>query len=230
MFVDSHCHLSFPELLPRVDEILAAMSEACVERALCICTTLEEAETVLALAARDERLFATVGVHPDSEDVREPTPADLVALARRPRVVGIGETGLDYYRLNGRSVAQMQWQRDRFVAHIQAARATGLLTVRGNAAAEQVIAATRPAAANLAIVAIPQALEAGEVIAKLKAISPNLSVLARAHSEVEVRHLLAHGADAAMLAERELAFALRDMVLAMPPWRALRTQPGVQPV
>jgi len=144
MFVDSHCHLSFPELLPRVDEILAAMSEACVERALCICTTLEEAETVLALAARDERLFATVGVHPDSEDVREPTPADLVALARRPRVVGIGETGLDYYRLNGRSVAQMQWQRDRFVAHIQAARATGLpLVVHTRSASEDTVALLR---------------------------------------------------------------------------------------
>jgi TatD DNase family protein len=126
MFVDSHCHLSFPDLLPRVDEILAAMAAARVERALCICTTLEEAETVLALAQRDARLFATVGVHPDNEGVREPRVEDLVTLAGRPRVVGIGETGLDYYRLSGRTVADMQWQRDRFSVHIEAARLTGL--------------------------------------------------------------------------------------------------------
>ncbi len=126
MFVDSHCHLSFPDLLPRVDEILAAMTAARVERALCICTTLEEFETVAALAERDPRLYATVGVHPDNEGVREPDVDALVRLSGRPRVIGIGETGLDYYRLNGRSVAQMQWQRDRFIVHIQAARETGL--------------------------------------------------------------------------------------------------------
>ena len=144
MFVDSHCHLSFPDLLPRVDEILAAMAAARVERALCICTTLEEADTVCALAARDERLFATVGVHPDNEGVREPSVDDLVRLARRPRVVGLGETGLDYYRLAGRSVAQMQWQRDRFQVHIEAARRTGLpLVVHTRSASEDTVAMLR---------------------------------------------------------------------------------------
>lgn len=144
MFVDSHCHLSFPELLPRVDEILSAMASNRVERALCICTTLEESETVLALARRDERLFATVGVHPDSEGVREPTVDDLVALARRPRVVGIGETGLDYYRLNGRTVADMQWQRDRFDVHVEAALATDLpLVVHTRSASEDTLALLR---------------------------------------------------------------------------------------
>lgn len=144
MFVDSHCHLSFPDLLPRVDEILGAMAAARVERALCICTTLEESETVLALARRDERLFATVGVHPDNEGVREPSVDDLVALARRPRVVGIGETGLDYYRLNGRSTADMQWQRDRFIVHIEASRATGLpLVVHTRSASEDTVALLR---------------------------------------------------------------------------------------
>ncbi|MBL8289575.1 MAG: TatD family hydrolase [Rubrivivax sp.] len=144
MFVDSHCHLSFPELLPRVGEILEAMGHAQVERALCICTTLEEAETVIALAARDERLFATVGVHPDTEGLREPTVADLVALARRPRVVGIGETGLDYYRLNGRSIVDMQWQRDRFAVHIRAALATGLpLVVHTRSASDDTLALLR---------------------------------------------------------------------------------------
>ena len=144
VYVDSHCHLSFPELLPRVDEILAAMAAARVERALCICTTLEEAETVLALAQRDERLYATVGVHPDNEGVREPGVQDLVALAARPRVVGLGETGLDYYRLGGRSVAQMRWQRERFAVHLQAAHATGLpLVIHTRSASEDTVALLR---------------------------------------------------------------------------------------
>jgi TatD DNase family protein len=144
MFVDSHCHLSFPELLPRVDEILAGMAAARVERALCICTTLEEFDTVLALALRDPRLFATVGVHPDNEGVREPTAAELVHLSRHPRVLGIGETGLDYYRIGSRSHAQMQWQRDRFVAHIEAALETGLpLVVHTRSAGADTLAMLR---------------------------------------------------------------------------------------
>jgi TatD DNase family protein len=149
LFVDSHCHLSFPDLLPRVDEILAAMAAARVERALCICTTLEEFETVLALAGRDERLFATVGVHPDNEGVREPSVAELVALAKHPRVVGIGETGLDYYRLEGRSVADMQWQRDRFAVHIEAARESGLpLVVHTRSASDDTVRLLQDAAAR----------------------------------------------------------------------------------
>ncbi|MBL8342023.1 MAG: TatD family hydrolase [Rubrivivax sp.] len=149
MFVDSHCHLSFPELLPRVDEILAAMAPARVERALCICTTLEEFETVLGLARRDARLYATVGVHPDNEGVQEPSASDLVRLAAHDRVVGIGETGLDYYRLNGRSLAQMQWQRDRFAAHIDAAREAGLpLVVHTRSAGADTLAMLREGGAR----------------------------------------------------------------------------------
>ena len=126
MFVDSHCHLSFPELPDRIDEIRAAMRAAQVDRALCICTTLEEFDTVHALAMAHDNFWCTVGVHPDNEGVTEPTVDDLVERAARPRVVGIGETGLDYYRLNGRDVADMAWQRDRFRVHIRAARTTGL--------------------------------------------------------------------------------------------------------
>ena len=122
MFVDSHCHLSFPELLARLAEIRDAMAQAQVDRALCICTTLEEFDTVHALAREHDNFWCSAGVHPDNEGVREPTVADLVALAQRPRVVAIGETGLDYYRLNGRSVADMAWQRERFRTHIRAAR------------------------------------------------------------------------------------------------------------
>lgn len=126
MFVDSHCHLSFPELHARVDTILREMQAAQVDRALCICTTIEEFERVHTLALTHDALWATVGVHPDSQDVHEPTLEDLLALASRPRVVGIGETGLDYFRLGARSVADMAWQRERFRVHIRAARASGL--------------------------------------------------------------------------------------------------------
>lgn len=126
MFVDSHCHLSFPELRERIDEIRAEMAAARVARALCICTTLEEFPAVHALATAYDNLWATVGVHPDTEGVAEPAPADLVERARLPRVVAIGETGLDYYRLGGRSTADMAWQRERFRVHIDAALQTGL--------------------------------------------------------------------------------------------------------
>lgn len=147
MFVDSHCHLSFPELRERLPELLAAMRAAQVEQAVCIGTTLEEAETVLALAASDPALFATVGVHPDNEGVSEPDLPTLLALAARPKVVAVGETGLDYYRLNGRSVADMAWQRARFAVHLAAARATGLpAVVHTRAAAEDTVAMLREAA------------------------------------------------------------------------------------
>ena len=126
MYVDSHCHLSFPALSQRIDEIRRDMAAADVDRALCICTTMEEFDQVHALAMAHDNLWCTLGVHPDSEGVLEPTLNDLVTRAALPRVVGLGETGLDYYRLNGRSVAEMAWQRDRFRVHIQAAQLTGL--------------------------------------------------------------------------------------------------------
>jgi TatD DNase family protein len=122
MFTDSHCHLNFPELVSNLPSILQAMSDAQVTRALCISTTLEEFDGVHQLALQHHNLWATVGVHPDNEGVQEPTLADLLHLGSLPRVVGIGETGLDYYRLNGRSVVDMHWQRERFRVHIRAAR------------------------------------------------------------------------------------------------------------
>jgi TatD DNase family protein len=141
MYVDSHCHLAMPELSGRIDEIRAAMAQAQVDRALCICTTLEEFADVHALALRHANFWATAGVHPDNEDVREPSVEDLLALARLPRVVAIGETGLDYYRLNGRSIADMAWQRERFRVHIRAARACGLpLVVHTRSASDDTLA------------------------------------------------------------------------------------------
>jgi len=125
MYVDSHCHLSFPELSEKLDQIRADMQAAGVDRALCICTTLEEFDAVHRLATTYDNFWASAGVHPDNEDVLEPSVDDLVALAAKPRVVAIGETGLDYYRLNGRSIADMEWQRERFRVHIRASRITG---------------------------------------------------------------------------------------------------------
>ncbi|MCZ8236037.1 MAG: TatD family hydrolase [Inhella sp.] len=125
MFIDSHCHLSFPELASQLPAILQAMQAARVEQAICINTTLEEFPAVLGLAEGHAALFASVGVHPDNEDVQEPTVDDLVQRAAHPKVVAIGETGLDYYRLNGRGLEDMAWQRERFRVHIRAARATG---------------------------------------------------------------------------------------------------------
>lgn len=122
MFVDSHCHLTFPGLQERLDDVLEAMAQARVTRALCICTTIEEFPQVHALALDHPHLWATVGVHPDNEDVLEPDVDALVARARMPRVVAIGETGLDHYRIGERTVAQMSWQHERFRVHIRAAR------------------------------------------------------------------------------------------------------------
>ena len=122
MFTDSHCHLTFPELSERIDDVRLRMQEAQVSRALCICTTMEEFDRVHALAASYSNFWCSVGVHPDNEDVTEPTVDLLCNLAVRSKVIAIGETGLDYYRLNGRTVADMEWQRDRFRTHIRAAQ------------------------------------------------------------------------------------------------------------
>ncbi|HQX94338.1 MAG TPA: YbaL family putative K(+) efflux transporter, partial [Thermomonas sp.] len=118
-------------------------------------------------------------------------------------VVGYGRVGRELSRLlqdRGVPLVLVESDPDR----VEQARKAGLVTVRGNAASEAILEATRPDTAQLAILAIPQALEAGEIIARFKSINPAISVLARAHSEAEVKHLLDHGADAAVLAEREL--------------------------
>ncbi len=122
LLVDSHCHLDFPELANRLNELLAAMAQAGVGWALCAGVTIERFPALLQLVQRAPNLFAAVGVHPDIENtVQEPTVEDLVALTSDARVVAIGETGLDYYRLSG----DLEWQRERFRTHIRAARACG---------------------------------------------------------------------------------------------------------
>lgn len=144
MFTDSHCHLTFPGLEEKLPEIRQAMEAAHVERALCICTTLEEFEAVHKLANSYDNFWCTVGVHPDNENVMEPTVNELVRLTGLKKVVGIGETGLDYYRLGERTVDDMAWQRERFRVHIRAARTTGLpLVVHTRSASEDTIAILR---------------------------------------------------------------------------------------
>jgi TatD DNase family protein len=144
MYDDSHCHLSFPELHDQVGTIRAAMAAARVDRALCICTTIEEFPRVHALATAHDNLWCTVGVHPDNEGVHEPSVRELLERARLPRVVAIGETGLDYYRLNGRSVADMAWQRERLRVHLRAARGCGLpLVVHTRSASADTLALLR---------------------------------------------------------------------------------------
>jgi len=144
MFVDSHCHLNFPDYADRFDQVLADMAQAQVDRALCISTTLEDFPAVHRLAVTHNNLWATVGVHPDNEGVREPTVQDLLDGAALPRVVGIGETGLDYYRLGERTVADMAWQRDRFRVHIEASRLTRLpMVIHTRQASEDTLAILR---------------------------------------------------------------------------------------
>ncbi|WP_293936397.1 TatD family hydrolase [Iodobacter sp.] len=122
MFIDSHCHINFPDLAANIEPLLANMAENKVTHALCVAVNLPELPSVLALAEAHANIFASVGVHPDYEDTPEPSVEQLVELAKHPRVVAIGETGLDYYRLQG----DLEWQRERFRVHIRAAKQVGL--------------------------------------------------------------------------------------------------------
>jgi len=145
MFVDSHCHLDFPDFAADMPGVLGAMAEAQVTHALCIAVNLPDWPAVRALAEANAQLYATVGVHPDYEDTPEPSVDDLVALAQTARIVAIGETGLDYYRLSG----DLGWQRERFRTHIRAARAAGKpLVIHTRAAAADTLAIMREESAG----------------------------------------------------------------------------------
>ncbi len=116
-FIDSHCHINFPELAANLDEVLAQMRQNEIVNALCVSVNLADFPQVLALAEKYPHIYASVGVHPDYEGVGEPDVARLIELAQHPKVVAIGETGLDYFRLKG----DLEWQRLRFRTHIRAA-------------------------------------------------------------------------------------------------------------
>ncbi len=120
-FIDSHCHINFHELAENIDDVLAKMQQNDVTAALCVSVNLADFPQVLDLACRFPNIYASVGVHPDYEDVEEPSVARLVELAQHPKIIAIGETGLDYYRLTG----DLEWQRERFRTHIRAAKHCG---------------------------------------------------------------------------------------------------------
>lgn len=145
MLVDSHCHLNFPELASNIDAVRSAMLENQVGHALLISVTLEKFPEVLELAERFPNFYATVGVHPDYED-EPPFDVDtLVVLAKHPKVIGIGETGLDYFRLTG----DLEWQRERFRIHIRAAIQSNLpLIIHTRSAAEDTLRIMREEQAN----------------------------------------------------------------------------------
>jgi TatD DNase family protein len=137
VLVDSHCHLNFPELAADIDGVLARMQTAGVMHALCICVNMRDFPEVLGLAERFPNIYASAGVHPDQPPGMEPTVDELVELARHPRVIAIGETGLDYYREAG----DPTWQRERFRTHIRAALASRKpLIIHTRAAAEDTLA------------------------------------------------------------------------------------------
>jgi CPA2 family monovalent cation:H+ antiporter-2 len=155
----------------------------------------------------------------------EPLPGPPLEAFDHAIVIGYGRVGSNLARVlreRGVPLVVIDDSRD----NVEKAHAAGIPAIRGSAAADAVLAEAQPQKAKIAVLAIPQPLEAGEAIAKLRALNPELTVLARAHSEAEVTHLLAHGADGAVLAERELAHSLAEMILATPPYRALRVQPA----
>ena len=159
----------------------------------------------------------------------EPPPGPALVPGHHAIVVGYGRVGSELAQvLRERGVNVLVIDNDK--DHIERAHAAGFPGVRGNAASDRVLAEAHPESASIAILAIPQPLEAGEAIAKLRALNPALPVLARAHSDAEVRHLLSHGADGAVMAERELAYSLAEMVMATPHFRYAGREVAVPPV
>jgi len=137
MFVDSHCHLDFPELAQNLPDILARMDQNKVSHALVVSVNMPQWPGLMELVAPHERLYASVGVHPDYEDTPVPTAEELAELGgSSSKVVAIGETGLDYFRLS----EPLEWQRDRFRTHIRASRLSGLpLIIHTRSASEDTL-------------------------------------------------------------------------------------------
>ncbi len=157
-----------------------------------------------------------------------PPPGPSLELENHAIVVGFGRVGRELVKLLRENEVPVL-VIDESGHHVERAHAMGIPAIRGNAAADLVLAEAHPENATIAILAIPQPLEAGETIAKLRAINPSLTLLARAHSDGEVQHLLAHGADGVVLAERELAHSLAEMVMATPAYRGAHHLPRVTP-
>ena len=144
-FVDSHCHINFPELYQNIDSILSKMSSNKVTHALCVSVTLDKLPDIFKIANTYPHIFASVGVHPDYEDIEEPSLEELCRFAKEKKVVAIGETGLDYFRVQG----DLSWQRDRFRTHIKAAIQSNLpLIIHTRNAAEDTLKIMREEGAN----------------------------------------------------------------------------------
>ena len=144
-FVDSHCHINFPELYQNIDSILSKMSSNKVTHALCVSVTLDKLPDIFKIANTYPHIFASVGVHPDYEDIEEPSVEELCRFAKEKKVVAIGETGLDYFRVQG----DLSWQRDRFRTHIKAAIQSNLpLIIHTRNAAEDTLKIMREEGAN----------------------------------------------------------------------------------
>ena len=164
MFIDSHCHINFPELAARMPEILAKMADNKVTHALCVSVDLPDFPQVLALAKEYPHIYASVGVHPDYEDTPEPSVEQLVELSDHPKIIAIGETGLDYFRLQG----DLEWQRERFRTHIKASRVTRKpLIIHTRAASEDTIRIMREEGAGT---------EAGGVAGDMHCFTESLEV------------------------------------------------------
>ena len=147
MLIDSHCHLNFPDLAGRIDEVKDSMRDKGVERAVVISVNVPDYPAVKALALAHEEFWATVGVHPDVEDGPDMDEDFLVAEAAHPKIIGIGETGLDYHWCKG----DLEWQRERFRRHIRAARRAGVpLVIHPREAADDTLAVMREAGADAA--------------------------------------------------------------------------------
>lgn len=146
--IDSHCHLNFDGLAGRLPEVFANMREQQIGQALAISVSRDSFAEVLAIAEANSHIFATVGIHPDREDAAEFTLDELLQHARHPKVVAVGETGLDYHRCSG----DLTWQHQRFITHIQAARQSGLpLVIHTRKSADDTLALMREHQAERAV-------------------------------------------------------------------------------
>lgn len=149
MLIDSHCHLNFPDLAQRLPEVLANMAEAGVDKAIAISVSRHSFEEVHAIAQNHPNIYATVGIHPDDPEAEEFSLEELLERAARPKVVGIGETGLDYHWCKG----NLAWQHQRFALHIEAANRSGLpLVVHTRDAAEDTMRLLRKHQAHAGVI------------------------------------------------------------------------------
>ncbi|MDR1310474.1 MAG: TatD family hydrolase [Burkholderiaceae bacterium] len=136
MYVDSHCHIQLPQLRRHLPDVLLRMRQEKVSHALVVSISLDDAPDVLSLTERHEHLYAAIGVHPGRKEAREPDVDTLVRFAAHPKVLAIGETGLDYYRVQG----DRTWQAARFRTHIRASRRSGKpLIIHAREASEDVL-------------------------------------------------------------------------------------------